>query len=243
MKLITILLSIFSISVVNAVKPNIFFNFINITSVGRILQISYKINPYKGTSNPLIIDKAVDIIMIDYFSLKKQTIAAKKIFFNDKKTGALITDASMTSKSGSDGIKFIFSFQLRNSYQNISKPLEGLDMMLHAKIFVMKANFKNNSIKSNETLKELQIYTEMEAYLKICTKYFEDFESICENILEFSENYEHSIFLYLMIVFIIGMAVSQVSVIILQYCFCKCSKIAKLEVKNIKSKNINSNCA
>ena len=231
MKLVTILLFLSSISIVKGMKPNIHFTFLNISVVKRSLQIFYKIDPYRGSSNPVVIDKTVDILMIDYFSQKQKTIAAKKIFFYNRSTGALITDASMLEKPGSDGIKLIFSFQLRSSFKKISKYLEGLDMMLHAKIFVIKTNSKSDLIKSNEILKELKIYTEMDAYLKICTKSFNDLESDCENLLEFCKNDENIIFLCWML-FIIVMAVIQAIVIILHIyfnkypgkCSCKCSK-------------------
>jgi len=224
MKLVTIMLSMFSISIANGMEPNISITFLNISVVDRSLQIFYKIHPYRGTSNPLDIYKTVDIIMVDYFSLKQKTIAAKKLFFYNKSTGALYSDASMLEKTGSDGIKFIFSFQLRNLYKNISKCLEKLDMMLHAKIFVIKTNFKNDLIKSYEIPKELKIYTEMDAYLKICTKNFMD----CKNLLEFCKNDENFMFLNFMTLFFIGMAVTQVFVIILHIFLnkyrSKCSK-------------------
>jgi len=68
----------FSISIANGLEPNISIIFLNISVVDRSLQIFYKIDPYRGTSSPLDIDKRVDIIMIDYFPLKQKTIGNRK---------------------------------------------------------------------------------------------------------------------------------------------------------------------
>ena len=213
-----------SISIVNTLKPNIYFSFVNISSTDRSLQVFYKLGPYKGSVNSLNIDKTVDIFMIDYFSSKTKTIAAKKIFFYNKSTGELISDASMVSKSGNRGTKFIFTFQLRNSFQNISKCLGGFELMLHAKIFVLNINVLNDVIKSVQLPKKLKIYRDMDAYLTICNKSFKDVWSDCENLLEFCKSDENNELLCLMTLFIVGMVGAQTIVVIMLNCSNKCSK-------------------
>lgn len=220
MNLLFVKFFIVNISFACTMNPNISFILSNMTSNGRILQLIYKTNPFKDL---LIHFEKIDILMIDYFSLKQKVISAKRIFFRDKITNSLLFETAMTQTSVNEDIKFIYNFKIKNNLQNISNCFEKLEAFIYGKFYIMKISFDENIIEPNDILKDIQFYTKIDAYLTICNKNHKDLFSNCDNLLENCNNDENLKSLKLMTLFIFGMFITQTIVIIMHYCAFKCS--------------------
>ena len=202
MILIKIFVNLLTLLSVGALKPNVYITLQNITEIDRFTQIFYKLYVYKKASIPLNLDKYIDILLIDFYSREQRIVFNRKICLSDKNSGIAINDFTLMNEPGNnDTVESVIKFKLLKSFENIFTCWKKTDLSYYGKLYVTKMEVMKDPIILEDIPKELVIYSRIVAYFVICNSKDHDFESFCENDVDFCQNDNVA---YLIVIFMIG---------------------------------------
>lgn len=202
MFLIEVFVNFLALSVVGALKLNVYITFRNITEIDKFTKVYYVLNVYKGASIPLDLNRDFDILTADYYSREQKFIFTRKIFFTDKKSKVLINDYTLMLESGNnDTIKSIIKFKLQPSFENIASCWKKANLLYYGKLYITNVEILNDLKVLEGVPEELIIYSRIDAYFAVCSRKDRDFETLCERDVDFcySDN-----FAYLIVIFMVS---------------------------------------